>query len=131
VIRILAIGLLTAALALAVGGCAEAPPDGIQDRFRDEQVSPGEDPRRQPGPEGMVVEMRNLAFLPRNVEIRVGDSVTWYNADSVPHTVTGPGGLDSGELAQGESYEFTFDEAGQYEYGCSIHPTMQGLIVVR
>lgn len=123
--------LLVLAIPFALlAGCAETTPD-VGPAPTTEPVAPGEDPRTQPGIEGMTVEMRDLAFTPRNIEIRAGDTVTWFNADAVPHTVTGDGGLDSGTLQQGDTYEFTFNETGQFTYNCSVHPAMSGLVVVR
>lgn len=63
--------------------------------------------------------------------VNVGDTVTVTNEDTLAHTWTEvDGGFDSGNLAQGESFEFTFDEAGEYEFICSIHPEMEGTITV-
>lgn len=128
-IMLFAVAVALLAFGATASGCAEAPPGEDQPLMRTEPITPGEDAETI-DPEGPQVEMRDLAFTPRFLEIRVGDTVTWRNADRVPHTVTGSG-LDSGQLAQGESYEFTFTEVGQYEYGCSIHPGMQGVVVVR
>ena len=41
------------------------------------------------------------------------------------------GKFDSGQLAKGDEFEFTFEESGTYEYFCEIHPaTMSGRVVV-
>lgn len=61
----------------------------------------------------------------------VGDTVTVTNEDGVGHTWTAvEGGFDSGTIAEGETFEFTFDEAGEFDYFCSIHPQMEGTITV-
>lgn len=61
----------------------------------------------------------------------VGDTVTIANEDSVGHTWTAVDGeFDSGTLAEGETFEFTFDEAGEFDYFCSIHPQMAGTVTV-
>lgn len=61
----------------------------------------------------------------------VGDTVTITNEDSVGHTWTAvDGDFDSGTIAEGETFEFTFDEAGEFDYFCSIHPQMEGTITV-
>lgn len=63
--------------------------------------------------------------------INVGETVTVTNEDTPTHTWTAvDGAFDSGNLAQGESFEFTFDEAGEYEFICSIHPQMEGTLTV-
>lgn len=61
----------------------------------------------------------------------VGDTVTVTNEDSVGHTWTAVDGeFNSGTLAQGESFDYTFEEAGEFDFFCSIHPTMEGTIIV-
>lgn len=61
----------------------------------------------------------------------VGDTVTITNEDAVGHTWTAvDDGFDSGTLAEGENFEFTFEETGEFNYFCSIHPEMAGTITV-
>ena len=76
-------------------------------------------------------------FLPSEVTIGVGESVTWYNDSTTAHTVTsgnpedGPDSVfDSSLFLAGNTFSHTFTEAGQYEYFCSIHPWMQGIVTV-
>jgi plastocyanin len=68
-------------------------------------------------------------FSPRDVTISAGDSVTWTNNDSSPHTATG-NGFDSGMLTQGQRYSHTFAQSGTYDYVCSYHSDMSGTITV-
>ncbi len=80
---------------------------------------------------GAQVVMKNLAFDPDSVTIKVGESVTWTNEDSSTHTVVANNGeFDSGSLAKGDTFTFKFDKAGTYPYHCSIHPSMTGTVVV-
>ncbi len=61
----------------------------------------------------------------------VGETVTVTNADGVPHTWTSTEDFfDSGSLGGGDSFSFTFEEAGDYSFFCSIHPSMTGSITV-
>lgn len=79
----------------------------------------------------MEVTIVDFAFEPGDVEIAAGETVTWTNEDSATHTVESDDGtLDSGDLAQGDTYEMTFDEPGTYEYVCGIHPNMEGTVTV-
>ena len=78
------------------------------------------------------VSIRDFAFGPKTVEIRVGDRVTWTNRDSVEHTATARNGsFDTGLLGQGESHSVRFMAAGTYRYICTPHPNMTGTVVVR
>jgi plastocyanin len=75
--------------------------------------------------------MKDMTFDPATVTIKTGESVTWTNEDSVTHTVVGDNGeFQSGDLADGATFSFTFDTAGTYTYHCSIHPSMKGTVVV-
>lgn len=78
-----------------------------------------------------AVAMSGFAFSPATVTVEVGDSVTWDNQDGVGHTATGAdGAFDTGTVGAGQSASVTFDTAGTFAYACSIHPTMQGTVVV-
>ena len=79
----------------------------------------------------------NECFLPYEETVAKGATVTWSNDDSAAHTVTsgtptgGPDGLfDSSIFMAGNSFEFTFDDAGTYDYFCMVHPWMIGIINV-
>lgn len=62
------------------------------------------------------------AFGPNPREIAAGTAVTWTNADDQPHTVTSFNGLfDSGPLDPGESFTYTFTQAEDYSYRCTLH----------
>src|ERR671910_2008623 len=75
------------------------------------------------------------SYNPNRIEINVGDTVTWINNDSSPHTVTSSSSskdsnFDSDVLRRGETFSFTFDREGEYPYFCTLHPSMVGTIVV-
>lgn len=80
------------------------------------------------------VEIRDFAFDPDATEVEVGDTVTFTNGDSATHTATAedgdPEAFDTGKLDSGTSKQITFDEAGEYDYYCSIHEYMKGTIRV-
>jgi len=72
-------------------------------------------------------------FSPATFTVRVGDSVTWFNGDVMEHTVTSDAGtpvaFDSPLLNSGDTFTFTFTQAGTYAYHCAPHPTMTGTII--
>lgn len=78
-----------------------------------------------------AVRIVNFAFSPSMLSVRVGTRVTFTNRDMVTHTVTADGGLfNSGNLASGQSFSFTFMSRGTFTYHCRIHPSMTGTISV-
>jgi plastocyanin len=78
-----------------------------------------------------AVRIADFAFAPDSSDVKVGDSVKWTNGDGTTHTVTADdGAFDSGNLAGGKSFSFTFDQAGTFAYHCKIHQSMTGTVVV-
>jgi plastocyanin len=77
------------------------------------------------------VMIESNAFKPDSLTIKVGDTVTWINNDSYNHTVTAKTGeFNSGDMANGAKFSFTFNKEGTYDYTCSIHTFMTGKIIV-
>jgi plastocyanin len=78
-----------------------------------------------------TVTIQNMAFSPTTLNVKVGTTVTWINKDSVTHDVVSDTGLfTSGNLTNGMSYNYTFNQTGSFPYHCAIHPSMTGTIVV-
>ena len=76
-----------------------------------------------------VVKIEGCTYLPTITRVPVGTQVRFLNSDSAPHDVTGWGWgsfLQSG----GGSYSHRFAVAGIYQYSCSLHPGMAGVVVV-
>ena len=86
-------------------------------------------------------------YSPPVISITVGDTVTWYNDDKEGHTVTSGEGsgrfgwmsdnfgtpddyFDSDRFMPGDSWSFTFEESGTFSYFCTIHPWMEGVVIV-
>jgi amicyanin len=79
------------------------------------------------------VDIKEFAFGPQSITVKVGATVTWTNDDQDPHTVTsqaGTGPLKSQTLNNGDTFKYTFTKAGTYDYLCTIHPFMTGTVVV-
>jgi amicyanin len=83
------------------------------------------------------VEIKNFAFSPAGLTVKVGTTVTWTNNDQVAHTVTvdeaneaDPDFADSGSINPGETYSYTFTQAGTYDYHCTPHPMMKASVTV-
>ena len=92
-------------------------------------------------PEGTSVrgcETTDECYIPFGVKIDVGDEVIWTNEDMAFHTVTsgnptdGPDDLfDSGMFKIDEQFSHKFEESGNFDYFCTLHPWMEGIIVVQ
>jgi plastocyanin len=78
------------------------------------------------------VTIQNFAFSPASITVAPGTTVTWTNMDSTAHTVTADSGTgpNSGQLANGQTYKFTYQQTGTFAYHCSIHPQMHGTVTV-
>ena len=91
-------------------------------------------------PEGSGVpgcDETNECYIPYEVTISVGDTVTWSNDDTAAHTVTSgtssggaDGVFDSSLFMSGSTFEFTFDDSGTFDYFCMVHPWMTGQVQV-
>ena len=87
-------------------------------------------------------------YDPPQMFVTVGDTITWYNDDRESHTVTSgessgrfgwmsnkelgkPDGIfDSQRFLPGESWSYKFEESGTFSYFCTIHPWMEGIVIV-
>jgi len=77
------------------------------------------------------IMIAGFAFSPATVTVSPGQAIIFTNADAVTHTTTSlAGAWDSGFIAPGGSYTLTLQQPGTYTYHCSIHPFMQGTVVV-
>ena len=81
-------------------------------------------------------DVEDICYIPPNIIVEKGKSVTWLNEDSSFHSVTSgfypePSGLfDSGHLDPYQSYTLSFDEFGTYDYFCTLHPWMKAQVIV-
>ncbi len=81
---------------------------------------------------GAQVTMKDIAFHPADLTVNRGTTVTWTNDDGVDHTVTANDKtFDSSNVSPGQSFSFTFDQSGAFDYHCSIHPGMTGRVTVK
>lgn len=117
---------------MAYGGYGQAPRMGVyghapsRDAKRADQAAPS-------AGEGEI-SISQMRFAPATVEVKAGETVTWRNNGAgMPHTVSGrgEGGPNSGTLGSGQAFSHTFDEPGEYEYYCALHPGMTGKVIVQ
>jgi plastocyanin len=77
------------------------------------------------------IEMKDIAFVPRQLSARVGDQLVWKNDDIVDHTATSDAGGFDVVVRSGQSASTKLTKAGTFSYICRYHPNMRGEIRVR
>lgn len=83
-------------------------------------------------PAGEVVQVRinDLAFVPAEMTVNVGDKVEWVNEDFIDHTATAKSGEWDVMVPAGKSGQVQLDHAATITYFCRVHPGMTGTIHV-
>jgi len=112
---------------------SDAPESDAPESDAPESDAPESDapPSGEPGATLARVAIGDNTFSPAALEVSVDDEVVWRHNGENPHTVTfADDGPDSGNLANGETYRLTFEEAGEFSYVCAIHSQMQGTVTV-
>ncbi len=86
----------------------------------------------EPPVNGDAVSIENFAFVPPNVTVVSGTTVTWTNTDREQHTVSSDDGhtFESSAFGQGHTFQFTAGAPGTYTYTCRIHPFLHGTLTV-
>ena len=79
-------------------------------------------------------------FMPGSVKLETGSSLQWINTSNLPHNIVGiyktssgqETHLDSGFINNGESWRYTFNEEGVFEYHSTTHTEhgMKGTVVI-
>lgn len=83
------------------------------------------------GPAQATVAIKNFAFNPSPLTIKVGTTVTWTNQDAFTHTATADdGSFNTGLIPPHQSHSVTFSTPGTFTYHCMIHPFMHGMVTV-
>ena len=76
--------------------------------------------------------MSALRFHPAATKVKVGQTVTWTNDDTVDHNVTATHGAHfmSKAFCHGQRYTYTPRTVGTISYVCTLHPGMNGKLTV-
>jgi plastocyanin/cytochrome c553 len=83
------------------------------------------------GDHANVVSMDGTAFEPRELEVKAGETVVWINKDPFPHNVSSTSGdIHSGDLDPDRQWQFRPTLPGTYSYVCTLHPGMNGRLIV-
>ncbi|MGI8475810.1 MAG: ScyD/ScyE family protein [Thermomicrobiales bacterium] len=83
----------------------------------------------------LIVRVFDFGFEPATLTVNAGATVLWVNTGAAEHEIVGSANgaqiFDSGPLATGGTFLYTFAAPGTYDYACSIHPQMTGRIIVQ
>jgi plastocyanin len=118
-------GLLVGLTGVALLGCSHLPSGGGARPAATLRISAA-DP--------VAVSELNFSFSPATLAVPRGTTVVWTNASATAHTTTSDTGLwDSGSMAPGQTFSYTFSQPGRYPYHCAPHQAMGmvGTIVVQ
>lgn len=81
-----------------------------------------------------TVSLKDVRFMPKTAQVKRGERVRWrWNDGATPHNVTSRGTRSfksSSTKTRGE-HVARFTKAGSYRYVCTIHPGMDGRVIVR
>ena len=77
------------------------------------------------------INIANFSFGPARAAVAAGKAVTWTNTDDSPHQISVQGRDRTAVLLKGHSASVTFDQAGIFDYICSLHPGMKGQVEVK
>tara|TARA_Y100001938_G_scaffold134785_1_gene195657 strand:+ start:419 stop:880 length:462 start_codon:yes stop_codon:yes gene_type:complete len=81
-------------------------------------------------------EENDLCFLPYEKIIKIGETVLFVNEDEFEHNVRLRGDpnylhFPTDVIKQNEYFVYKFEENGKYQYYCTLHPWMEGIINVK
>jgi plastocyanin len=79
----------------------------------------------------VALDIAKFAFAPKEITVAPGTKVVWTNHDETPHTVaSGDKSFASKGLDTDDTFEHTFDREGDFNYVCTVHPFMTGVVHV-
>jgi len=77
------------------------------------------------------VTIKTFKYGPKDITVTAGTTVTWINKDPEPHTVVNKDGkFRSSALDTDDTFSFTFNEPGTFNFFCTLHPQMTGTVTV-
>ena len=79
-----------------------------------------------------TVAIEKFAFAPKEITVTPGTTIVWTNHDETPHTVSASDhSFVSKAMDTSDHYEYTFATEGDFNYFCTLHPFMTGVVHVR
>jgi plastocyanin len=124
--RTAALAAVAAAAALLVAGCSSSSSDSSSSGSTTTAAGSS-------SAGANAISIKNFAFNPAELRVKVGDKITVSNDDSTTHTMSADDtstGVDTGNISPGSSKTVTFTKPGTFVYHCHIHSSMTGTVTV-
>lgn len=132
--RAVAAGAIAGGVAILSGAARQAFASPLTAQDTAMSTMPDKECMAQPAADSAArqVAIENFTFSPEILTVPIGTEVTWENKDDIPHTVTSNDKTTfaSSLLDTGDTFSFTFSEAGTFDYFCSVHPMMTAKVIV-
>jgi plastocyanin len=98
-------------------------------------LMPGVLTKESPDAAVHVVRIEGMKFIPKSLDVRVGETVLWINNTGHSHNVIASDGSYKSEMLtnRGDKFKYTFTITGEFNYYCEPHRTMgmKGKIIVK
>ncbi len=135
IIKRATIGVIILAGSLLAAGCTktETPAASIPDQSLVASPTTVATPSSGEVLSGTVqATIKDFAFSPATLKVKKGTTVVWTNQDSVKHNAytQTAGGPQGPLIGKGETYSYTFNQVGTFNYICQPHPYMKGVVEV-
>jgi len=138
-VGLISTAVLLIGLGIVLAGCKTAVKDNATAALNKapgvsaNRPAPGAPANGEPPAKGEVqIVIKDFAFTPADVTVAPGTKVTWVNKDDAPHTATSVDKkFNSGGLDTDDKFSFVFNDKGDYQYICTLHPQMKATIKVK
>jgi plastocyanin len=133
-------------LTMLISACSQPQPPAATDTTAEETAPEASEPEEpvtetkgdekgvSAGGEAASVVINNFKFVPAELKVKKGTTVTWRNEDTAAHTVESSTAdnkvLKSDQLDPDDNFTFTFDETGEFPYLCGLHRSMRAKVIV-
>ena len=134
--KIISAGIIGIMIIVIIAAAFSLPSDSVEEISEEPELDVKADVSMPTKVSRPGCEEENRCYIPSTIVIKKGEQVTWQNEDSAFHSVTSgfydaPTDLfDSGHMDPFEYYTLTFDEVGTFDYYCTLHPWMEGQVIV-
>ena len=76
----------------------------------------------------LTLDMKDFAFQPKALTVKVSSKVVFVNKDNAKHTATGDNNeFNTGDIDAGQTGEITFEQIGTFPYFCAYHGDKGGV----